>query len=101
MIVVDTPSVGGNILSPMELTVTISMTILVGIFLNDSLFHVEQTISLTVQIHSYISGTFQYLETMFSSIFSTLVGLFDRVGLRNNVRKTVGMVCRPCQATGT
>ena len=28
--------------------------------------------------------------------FSTLVGLFDRVGLRTKVRKTVGMVCRPC-----
>ena len=35
------------------------------------------------------------------SAFSTLVGLFDRVGLQNNVRKTVGMVCRPCQAEGT
>ena len=33
--------------------------------------------------------------------FSTLVGLFDRMGLRNNFRKTVGMVCRPCQAAGT
>ena len=33
--------------------------------------------------------------------FSTLVGLFDRVGLRTNVRKTVGMVCRPYQAAGT
>ena len=33
--------------------------------------------------------------------FSTLVGLFDRVGLRKNVRKTVGMVFRPCQAEGT
>ena len=33
--------------------------------------------------------------------FITLVGLFDRVGLRTNVRKTVGMVCRPCQAAGT
>ena len=33
--------------------------------------------------------------------FSTLVGLFDRVGLLNNVRKTVVMVCRPCQAAGT
>ena len=32
--------------------------------------------------------------------FNTLVGLFDRVGLRNNVGKTVGMVCRPCQAAG-
>ena len=35
------------------------------------------------------------------SAFSTLVGLFDRVGLKNNVGKTVGMVCHPCQATGT
>ena len=33
--------------------------------------------------------------------FSTLVGLLDRVGLRTNVRKTVGMVCHPCQAAGT
>ena len=33
--------------------------------------------------------------------FSTLVGLFDRVVLWNNVCKTVGMVCRPCQAAGT
>ena len=27
--------------------------------------------------------------------FSTLVGLFDWVGLQTNVGKTVGMVCRP------
>ena len=27
--------------------------------------------------------------------FNTLVGLFDKVGLRTNVWKTVGMVCRP------
>ena len=32
--------------------------------------------------------------------FNTLVGLFDRVSLRTNTRKTVGMVCRPCQAAG-
>ena len=32
--------------------------------------------------------------------FNTLVGLFDRVGLRTNVGKTVGMVCHPCQAAG-
>ena len=32
--------------------------------------------------------------------FNTLVGLFDRVGLRKNVGKTVGMVCHPCQAAG-
>ena len=33
--------------------------------------------------------------------FCTLVGLFNRLGLWTNVRKTVGMVCRPCQAAGT
>ena len=30
--------------------------------------------------------------------FNTLVGLFDRVGLWTNIRKTVDMVCRSCQA---
>ena len=33
--------------------------------------------------------------------FSTLVGLFDRVGLWTYVGKTVGMVCHPCKETGT
>ena len=32
---------------------------------------------------------------------STLVGLFNRVGLRTNARKTVGIVFHPCQAAGT
>ena len=32
--------------------------------------------------------------------FNTLVGLFDRVGLRTNVGKTAGMVFHPCQAAG-
>ena len=32
--------------------------------------------------------------------FNTLVGLFDRVGLRKIFGKTVGMVCHPCQAAG-
>ena len=32
--------------------------------------------------------------------FNTMVGLFDRVGLRKNFGKTVGMVCHPCQAVG-
>ena len=27
--------------------------------------------------------------------FDMLTGIFDRVGLRTNVRKTMGMVCRP------
>ena len=31
--------------------------------------------------------------------FNDLLGLFDRVGLRTNFRKTVSMVCHPCQAT--
>ena len=33
--------------------------------------------------------------------FSTLVGLFYRVGLRTNVRKKVRMFCHPCQTSGT
>ena len=33
--------------------------------------------------------------------FDTLVSLFERVGLRTNVKKTVSMVFRPCQAVGT
>ena len=32
--------------------------------------------------------------------FTILVGLFDRVGLKTNQRKTVSMVCRPCSAAG-
>ena len=33
-------------------------------------------------------------------VFNNLVGIFDRVGLHKNARKTVGMVCHPCQAAG-
>ena len=33
--------------------------------------------------------------------FRTLVGLFDRVGLRNNVGKIVGVLFCPLQAAGT
>ena len=33
--------------------------------------------------------------------FDALVSLFERVGLRKNVGKTVSMVCRLCQAAGT
>ena len=33
--------------------------------------------------------------------FSTLFGLFDRVDMRTNVGKTVGVVCHPCQVVGT
>ena len=32
--------------------------------------------------------------------FNALVGLFERVGLRKNVGKTVSMTCRPCPTTG-
>ena len=34
-------------------------------------------------------------------VFDALVSLFERVGLWANVGKTVSMVCRPCQASGT
>ena len=34
------------------------------------------------------------------SAFDFLMGVFDRVGMWTNVRKTVGMVGRPCQAGG-
>ena len=34
-------------------------------------------------------------------VFSTLLGLLNRMGLKTNVSKTVGMVFRPCQAAGT
>ena len=30
--------------------------------------------------------------------FSALVAIFDRIGLRTNVDKTVSMTCHPCQA---
>ena len=29
------------------------------------------------------------------SVFDTLTGIFDRVGLWKNVRNTVGVVCKP------
>ena len=32
-------------------------------------------------------------------VFTALLGLFDTVGLQNNVGKTVSIVCHPCQAT--
>ena len=32
--------------------------------------------------------------------FDTLTGIFNRVGLQINVRKTVGMVCRLFRAAG-
>ena len=37
-----------------------------------------------------------WLQTM----FDTLTGIFDRVGLQKNVCKTLGLVCQPCRAVG-
>ena len=37
--------------------------------------------------------------TWLQGVFTALVGLFDRVGLRTNVGKTVSMFCHPFQAT--
>ena len=46
-------------------------------------------------------GMVASLDTRFlPGEFSTLVGLFDRVGLKTNVGKTFRMFCRPCQAEG-
>ena len=33
-------------------------------------------------------------------MFDMLTRIFDRVGLKMNVQKTVGMVCHPCQVSG-
>ena len=30
--------------------------------------------------------------------FDTLTGIFDGVGIRTNIHKIEGMVCRPCRA---
>ena len=34
------------------------------------------------------------------SMFDMLTGIFNWVGMRTNVRNTMGMVCNPCQAAG-
>ena len=34
------------------------------------------------------------------TVFDILTGLFDQMGLKTNVNKTVGMVCHPCRAAG-
>ena len=44
-------------LNHVSLPVTISMTILVGALLNYFVFYVARNVSLTVQVHGYISGT--------------------------------------------
>ena len=41
------------------------------------------------------STNLEWLHT----VFDMLMGLFDQVGLKTNVKKTVGMVCHPCWAT--
>ena len=33
-------------------------------------------------------------------MFDVITGLFDRVGLRKNTAKTVGIVCQPCHMLG-
>ena len=40
-------------------------------------------------------------EQCLQGCFITLLGLFNRVGLRNNVSNTVEMFCRTCHAAGT
>ena len=38
--------------------------------------------------------------TRLQRVFNVLTELFDRVGLRTNVGKTVSMACQPCCAIG-
>ena len=33
------------------------------------------------------------------SVFYTLTGIFNRVRKRTDIRKTVGMLCKPCQSS--
>ena len=41
------------------------------------------------------SANMRWLQT----IFNTLTRIFDQVGLRKNIIKTVGVVCQPCRAS--
>ena len=47
------------------------------------------------QFYSYDGIVASYDPLWIQGAFNTLVSLFDRVGLRTNVGKIVGMVCRP------
>ena len=48
------------------------------------------------------SGMVASLEPQWlQGAFSTIVGMFNRVFLKINIRKTAGKVCCPCQAAGT
>ena len=60
-----------------------------------------------VHAHLKVKATFFYSDdrmvaskdpVWLQSDIVMLMGLFDRVGLRTNIRKVVGMVCRPFRA---
>ena len=64
-----------------------------------------------VEVHAHlkVKATFFYADdrmvaskdpVWLQSAFVMLRGLFDRMGLRTNIRKIVGMVCTPCRAAG-
>ena len=63
------------------------------------------------EVHSHLTVKAAFLYAYFrmvaskyplwlQSAFFMLTSIFDRVGLRTNIRKIVGMVCRPCRAAG-
>ena len=72
--------------------------------LDDSQRRVEEGHQrLTVKSEFFYSGDGMVVSTDPGWIklgFDTLAGIFDWVGLQTNVRKTVGMVFRPCRAAG-
>ena len=59
-----------------------------GLKVQEAIFYVDDGMVATTDLG--------WLHT----VFDTLTGLFGRMGLKKNVRKTVGMVCHPCQADG-
>ena len=58
---------------------------------------------LKVQIAFFNAGGRMLASTdpvWLQTAFDMPTGIFDRVGLGTNFRKTVGMVCEPCRAVG-
>ena len=52
-------------------------------------------------IHSLVCGGVVSSDPAWlQGAFSALVAIFNRVGLRTNVNKTVSMACHPCRAGG-
>ena len=70
MVVVYIPSVVGNMLSHIELAISIPMTNLLEIFLNGVVLHVARVLSCMVRMQCYISGTLLSSPTVSSLVLS-------------------------------